>query len=148
MTVSWNLLDGPDQNAYRLHQVQQSNADIMERTTPRTNLTFMQLCPLIGQELKDAGVELPGEKDSDLEIWDYWKASQKGRAKLQSCSEVCKRHLLHLTPNKQYVKACDEVGYGPELHEDLRIVVTNNNKVVSCLSPEQGGPRGGHRDMP
>jgi hypothetical protein len=396
MTVSWNLLDGPDQNAYRFHQLQQSNADILQKTTARTNLTFMQLCPLICQELKNAGVELPGEKDSDLEVWDYWKASQKGRSKRERTSTnrfqalldrakhaltgswsidyferlhlgleldmlrgkkfserltvksadvaagsaveegggreptklaqiedktlrgVCanavaisvamlkdythkrvvesvfyaldyirqwrtnmskvtksadesltflinmsttgvgdhlntglrvltgtavldrmgfslkvtdedrnsvlamdedfaslvfsisvagykargvrlldlqawpkrmvgslrgddeakeilgefkvdveifrevaakddrrkrlaalhKRHLLHLTPNKQYMLACDEVGYGPALADDLRTVVTNNNKVVSCLSPEQGGPREGHREMP
>ena len=87
MNVSWNLMDGPDQNAYRLHQIKESNADIIARTGPRHNIMFQELVPRIGKELKDAGIELPNETDSDLEIWQYWVKMQGSRAKLERTSQ-------------------------------------------------------------
>ena len=87
MNVSWNLVDGPDANAYRYHQIKESNRDILDKTSPRTNVSWMQLLPAIAKELNDAGVELPGERDNDLEIWDWWKDFQATRTKLARTSQ-------------------------------------------------------------
>ena len=32
-------------------------------------------------ELREAGIQLPGEKDSDEELWDFWLERQKFRNK-------------------------------------------------------------------
>ena len=65
----------------------------------------------------------------DVDIYRELKDKPDRMRRLEA---LYKRHLLHLTPNKQYILACDEVGYGPNLDEGLAKVVTNNNKAVSC----------------
>ena len=32
-----------------------------------------------------------------------------------------------MTPNKQYITACEEVGFGPDLHPDLKAIIEKNN---------------------
>ena len=45
LMVVHNFLNGPDQNGYRYHKLQDSNYDMIANTGPRTNLSFMQYSP-------------------------------------------------------------------------------------------------------
>ena len=72
LMIVHSFLNGPDQNGYRHHQLQDPNNDMIANTGPRTNLSFMQYSPSMLQELAEAWIELPKVKDADLQLWDYW----------------------------------------------------------------------------
>ena len=65
-------------------------------------MPFQEKCKRILSELEDAGIELPGEQDADLEVWNLWCNRQGFRNKrdrvmmgrFQSCiaraeKEIC-----------------------------------------------------------
>ena len=144
MTVSWNLLDGPDQNAYRLHQIRASNQDILERTSPRTNLVFMELCPRIAKELKDAGVELPGEQDSDFEIWQYWANFQANRAKLSRTST--NRFQALLDRAKHALTGTWSIDYFERLHLALELDMLKGKKFAERMTVRASSVAGSSKE--
>ena len=44
-------------------------------------MLFQEKCKQMLAELHDAGIELPGEKDADQEVWDLWRNRQGVRSK-------------------------------------------------------------------
>jgi len=73
LMVSINMPYGPNNTEERLDQFRNKCKEL-SGTNPRTNALFMARSADAIMDLSLAGVEMPGEKDKDLELWDYWVA--------------------------------------------------------------------------
>ena len=81
LSVSWNFPNGPMNNDYRWHQLNDAHDSIRKKFPARSCLLFQERYPQMMKELIDMNVELPGERDADLELWDYWCARSGNRNK-------------------------------------------------------------------
>jgi hypothetical protein len=71
MMVSVNMPYGPRQSEERLTQFRNLCIDLHGKN-PRAFPLFMARVPGALRDLRDAGVELPGEGDPEQELWEYW----------------------------------------------------------------------------
>ena len=81
LAVSWSFPCGPSNNDYRHHQLSSMAACARKKFTARTCALFQERCPDMRRELQEMGIDLPGLKDADLEVWDLWCDRRLGRLK-------------------------------------------------------------------
>jgi len=81
MLVVWNFVNGPQDNDYRYHQLRGAAEKVMKTFTWLTNKHFQEHAPNILEEMREAGVELPGNESPDKEAYDYWCQRQSFRRK-------------------------------------------------------------------
>eukprot|EP00974_Lingulodinium_polyedra_P098658 9562105-Lingulodinium_polyedra.AAC.1 len=73
MLISWNLPHGPFQDDLRYFQIHTAMNKAYEESSPHSNALFQEVCPMIYQELLEAGVQFPGEQSMEVETWAHLK---------------------------------------------------------------------------
>jgi len=93
LVVSWNLPHGPDRDDMRFHQLREATEHLFETTTPGSCPLFLGHSHEMVRELRDAGVDFPGEAGVEQELWNYLKkrgfyvtvGSRFNMCRFQSC---------------------------------------------------------------
>jgi len=79
VVVGFNCTWGPDREEARYKQILDTMGDVYEKVPANSNVLYKNASLRIADELDRKGVELPGERPKEVEVYDYLKKELPAR---------------------------------------------------------------------